>query len=86
MVQYGIAGEEGLAPLNQDEVPEEIITRMTKDIDLKVIGKEAFSVAYNGKNPHTVMRVTNTLALLFIEENLKARERQVEGTSKFLEN
>jgi polysaccharide biosynthesis transport protein len=86
LVQYGISREEGPAPLNQDEVPEEIIVRMTKDIDVKVIGKEAFSVAYNGKNPHTVMRVANTLALLFIEENLKARERQVEGTSEFLES
>jgi succinoglycan biosynthesis transport protein ExoP len=86
LAQYGISSEEGPAPLNQDEVPEEIIARMTKDIDVKVIGKEAFSVAYNGKNPHTVMRVTNTLALLFIEENLKARERQVEGTSEFLES
>ena len=71
-------------PLNQHEVPEEIIDRIRKDIELKVIGNEAFSVIYNGQNPNTVMRVTNTLALLFIEENLKTRERQAEGTSEFL--
>jgi hypothetical protein len=86
LAQYGIASEEEPVPLHQHEVPEEIIARMTKDIDVKVIGKEAFSVAYNGKDPHTVMRVANTLALLFIEENLKARERQVEGTSEFVES
>ena len=65
-------------------MPEEIIDHMRKDIALKVIGKEAFSVTYNGQNPNTVMRVTNTLALLFIEENLKTRERQAEGSSEFL--
>ena len=84
LVQYGLSREEISTPLNQDEVSEEIIERMRKDIALKVIGKEAFSVTYNGQNPNTVMRVTNTLALLFIEENLKTRERQAEGTSEFL--
>jgi len=84
LVQYGLSREEISTTLNQDEVPEETIDRMRKDIALKVIGKEAFSVTYNGQNPNTVMRVTNTLALLFIEENLKTRERQAEGTSEFL--
>jgi uncharacterized protein involved in exopolysaccharide biosynthesis len=84
LAQYGLSREELFTPLNQDEVPEEFIERMRKDITLKVMGKEAFSVTYNGPNPTTVMRVTNTLALLFIEENLKTRERQAEGTSEFL--
>gem|GEM_PF-289811 len=84
LVQYGLYRKEISTPLNQDEVPEEIIDRMRKDIALKVIGKEAFSVTYNGQNPNTVMRVTNALALLFIEENLQTRERQAEETSEFL--
>ena len=41
-------------------------------------------MTYNGQNPNTVMRAVTTLALLFIEENLKTRERQAEGTSEFL--
>jgi polysaccharide biosynthesis transport protein len=84
--KYGLLREGVSMPLHQDEVPEEIIIRMRKDIEVKVTGKEAFSVAYNGRDPNTVMRVTNTLALLFIEENLKVRERQAEGTSEFLES
>jgi succinoglycan biosynthesis transport protein ExoP len=84
LVQYGLSREELSTLVNQDEVPEEIIDHMRKDIALKVIGKEAFLVTYNGQNPNTVMRVTNTLALLFIEENLKTRERQAEGSSEFL--
>ncbi len=46
---------------NQDEVSETVINRMRRDIDVRVTGKEAFSVAYNGKDPGVVMRVTNTL-------------------------
>ena len=84
LVQYGLSSEEISTPLNQDEVPEEIIDRMRKDIALKAIGKEVFSVTYNGQNPDTVMRVTNTLALLFLEENLQTRERPAQGTSEFL--
>ena len=41
----------------------------------------AFSI---GKDPKTVTMVTNKLASLFIEENLKLREQQAQGTSEFL--
>jgi polysaccharide biosynthesis transport protein len=81
-MQYGLSREKLWTPRNQDEVPEEIIARMKQDIALKVMSKEAFSVIYNGQDPHTVMRVTNALALLFLEENVKTRERQAEGTSE----
>ena len=63
---------------------EELFDRMRKNIEVKVMGKDAFTVAYSGSDPKTVMGVTNTLASLFIEENLKAREQQAEGTSEFL--
>jgi polysaccharide chain length determinant protein (PEP-CTERM system associated) len=43
-----------------------------------------FSISYKGGDPYVTMEVTNTLASLFIEENLKARELYVEGTSEFL--
>ena len=45
----------------------------------------AFSITYRGKDPQTVMDVTNTLASYFIDENLKVREAQAIGTSDFLE-
>src|SRR5215813_11408237 len=66
---------------------EVIVERMRKDIEVKVIGGgNAFTVSYEGNDPLTVMKVTNKLASLFIEENLKIREQQAEGTSEFLEN
>jgi polysaccharide chain length determinant protein (PEP-CTERM system associated) len=68
--------------------PGEHVDRMRQSIEINVLGgrkqKNAFTISYSGKDPNTVMSVTNALASLFIEENLKVRERQAEGTSEFL--
>ena len=45
----------------------------------------AFTLAYDGKDPQTVQQVANVLASLYLEENLKTRERQSAGASRFLE-
>jgi polysaccharide chain length determinant protein (PEP-CTERM system associated) len=64
---------------------EEIIELMRKNIEVKIKGKEGyFTISYIGKDPKTVTMVTNKLASLFIEENLKLREQQAQGTSDFL--
>jgi len=47
--------------------------------------QNTFTISYEGKDPEKVMIVTNRLASLFIEENLKSRERKAVGTSEFLE-
>jgi polysaccharide chain length determinant protein (PEP-CTERM system associated) len=69
-------------------IPGEHVDRMRQSIEINVLGgrrqKNAFTISYSGKDPNTVMSVTNALASLFIEENLKVRERQAEGTSEFL--
>ncbi|MBI1911411.1 MAG: hypothetical protein HYS21_05365 [Deltaproteobacteria bacterium] len=74
-----------------------IIDQMRSDIKFEVAaevttgskkgsssGGNAFSIYYTGTDPKTTMQVTNKLASLFIEENLKAREQYAEGTSEFL--
>ena len=74
---------------------EAIVEKMTKAIDVSVLkgiqvptrsdqAQNAFSISYEGEEPRTVMMVTNKLASLFIEQNLRVRELQVESTSKFL--
>jgi polysaccharide chain length determinant protein (PEP-CTERM system associated) len=64
---------------------EEIIEMMRKNIDVEIKGKEGFfTISYTGGDPKTVTLVTNKLASLFIEENLKLREQQAQGTSDFL--
>src|SRR2546426_9052333 len=44
----------------------------------------AFTLSFRGRDPENVAKVTNTLASLFVEENLKLRKRQAAGTAKFL--
>jgi polysaccharide chain length determinant protein (PEP-CTERM system associated) len=47
---------------------------------------QAFGIVYSGRDPRIVAQVTNELASLFIEENLKARERMAIGTNQFIES
>lgn len=64
------------------------LERMRKDIELKINRGnrlESFSISYMGRHPETVMNVTNELASLVIEENLKIREAFIEGATDFLD-
>ncbi|MGC8811451.1 MAG: GumC family protein, partial [bacterium] len=72
---------------------EEVVEKMRKAIEVNVqqrpSGREretqnTFTISFEGEEPTTVMMVTNKLASLFIEENLKVREMQAESTSAFL--
>ena len=72
---------------------------MREDIHLKTISTEvisktgqagvatiAFSLSYEGDNPDKVEKVSNTLASLYLEENLKTREEKAKVTTDFLES
>lgn len=82
----------GLYADRQTHAPsEEIVSQMRRDIRLetKATGQRqsatvAFALSYQGRDPRTVALVTNTLASFYVEENLKARERQASGTTAFL--
>src|ERR1700683_2427956 len=74
--------------------PEQVVQKMQKDISVepasvsthhgeKVVG--AFSVSYVNSNPAVAAQVTNRLASLFIEDNIKNREQTVMGTADFLQ-
>ena len=85
--------------LRKKRTTEEIIGIMKNDIQLQTISADvidsrtgratqatiAFSLSYHGKTPEVVQRVSNVLASLYLEENLKTRERQARDTSTFLE-
>jgi succinoglycan biosynthesis transport protein ExoP len=73
---------------------EEILEMMRKDISitLESVGSgannkrtAAFRIGYQGADPVLVMRVANRLTDLYVEQNLKTREGQAEGTTAFLE-
>jgi polysaccharide biosynthesis transport protein len=77
---------------------EEVLERMTKDIQIevlnvKVIDKRtqnptqatiAFTLAYDGETPELAQKVANELTSLFLAENLKSRERHAQETTAFL--
>jgi protein tyrosine kinase modulator len=72
---------------------EEAVASMRRDIKLEIKSAQlrglreatvAFTISYQGSNPATVSRVTNSLASFYAEENVKARERQASGTAEFL--
>ena len=65
-------------------VMADIVDRMRKNIEVKVEDGGTFAVGFIGTDPRTVMKVTERLASLFIEENLRDREMLAEGTSQFL--
>jgi polysaccharide chain length determinant protein (PEP-CTERM system associated) len=66
-------------------IMEDLVERMRKDIEVQIVKGDAFRVAFTGQDPRTVMRVTERLASLFIDESLRDREVLAEGTNQFLE-
>ena len=63
---------------------EEIVEMMRKKIEVNVPRPNTFSISFEGEEPRLVMLVTNKLASLFIEENLRSRESRAEGTAEFI--
>ena len=82
----------GLYPeLRGHRTEQEIVLGMQKSVTIEVVSPgggrlSAFKIAFRGKDAVEVARVTNEIAKLFIQENLKARETETEGTADFLES
>ena len=66
---------------------EDVIKQMRGDITVELVGKESsFRVAYISSDPKTAQKVTERLAALYIEENLRDQANLAENTSGFLES
>ena len=66
---------------------EDIVANMRmRDIMAEPVKGDAFRVSYTGGDPRVVMKVTDRMASLFIEESLRDRELLAEGTNQFLES
>jgi polysaccharide chain length determinant protein (PEP-CTERM system associated) len=70
--------------LRKTELMEDVVERMRRDVTIEVVRGDAFRVSYEANIPVTAMKVTERLARLFIDENLRDREMLAEGTSQFL--
>lgn len=79
-----------LYPEMRKEAPiEDAIERMRQrdiNVDMEKNKGDLFSVSYSGKDPRTVMRVTNSLASKFIEVNLELREERASETAEYIQD
>lgn len=82
--QFGLY--EDSAGMYQEDKIEGLRKRINVKIERAREGAEAFSISFTGSEPQRVMRIANTLASYFMDENLKVREAQAIGTSEFLDS
>jgi polysaccharide chain length determinant protein (PEP-CTERM system associated) len=67
------------------------IASMRKDINLDLVRDpqkqdiSSFTISYEARDPHLAQKVTAELTELFINENLRVRQEESEGTTDFLE-
>lgn len=72
-------------------VPDTTVDQMRANIKLNLDtgwtgGLTAFRIGYIDSKPRVVAEVANRLASFFVEENLKNREVQAEGTAEFIDS
>jgi uncharacterized protein involved in exopolysaccharide biosynthesis len=89
--RYGLYGS-----ARQRETSEEILDRMRRDIKLTLIGAEnatrqggkstiAFSLSYDSEVPANAQKIVNELVTLYLNENVKNRQRKAAETTSFLD-
>jgi len=69
------------------QVMEDVVQTMRSDVTTSAGAEDvdSFRVSYVSDNAETARKVTERLASLYIEQNLKDRESQAENTSQFLD-
>lgn len=79
---FGLFAEERKTMLMED-----VVQKMRLDIgDVRMVKGDAFQVSFSSTDARTSMRVTERLASLFVEENLRDREVLAEGANQFLDS
>lgn len=87
-----IAEQVGLyQDVRKQEGMEKVIDRMQKDITVDIIKGatdrspiQGFEISYVASSPVIAQKVTQKISELFIQENLRARDQQAQGTHQFL--
>ena len=84
--------------LREKKSQSELVEKMRKNIELTTISAGmqdkkggytatvAFTLAYDGKDPVKVQKVADTLSKLYLEEDIKAREKRITGATAFLDS
>lgn len=71
--------------MRKTRVMEDVIGKMVDSIGLNIGKEQSFTLSFAYTDAQTAAKVTDRLASLFIDENLRDREVQAVGTSEFLE-
>jgi len=70
----------------KSKLMEDVVLRMRDEVGVQMVKGDAFVVSYVSNDAQTAKKVTERLASLFIEENLRDREGLAEGANQFLES
>jgi polysaccharide chain length determinant protein (PEP-CTERM system associated) len=79
-------------PAAQSLFMEDRLEKLRENIKIDLIqsrsreGSNAFSITFRGTDPEKTMKIANTLAANFIDQNLEYREEKAVGTTDFLES
>jgi len=77
---------------------DQIVEKMREDITLELTGSDllgkstrrrnenavAFTISYEGKDPMTVQQIVDKISYLFLDENIRVREKQSTDTLQFI--
>ena len=66
-------------------IMEDIVERMRQDIKIETVKGDAFRVSFDSADPQTAKKVTERLASMIVEENLRDREAIAEGANQFFD-
>ena len=81
-----IVEELGLYPEERQRMPMEmVIDQMRSNVDTEIVRRDAFTVSFVAYDPEVAQRVTERLAGMFNEENMRDREVVAESTNQFLQ-
>jgi len=64
---------------------EEVVAAMRSQVNIATVQGDSFRVSFTSGDPVVAKKVTERLATMFIDENLRDREVQAIGTNEFLE-
>ncbi|MES1245319.1 MAG: GNVR domain-containing protein [Acidobacteriota bacterium] len=82
-----IVQEMNLYPLlRAQEPPEKVVEVARRNLTVAKKGDSVFTIYFKDPDPVKAAGTANRVAELFIQENLKLREDQAQGTSTFLES
>ncbi len=65
---------------------ELVVQELRDRVHVETVRDDAFKISFDADSPRTAMIVTDRLASMFIEENLRDRGVQADGTNPFLES